>query len=222
MGSFRSWRTVLIAFAVILAITVAIGGCFGGGDSLGAVLKVCVTEIDTENLDRFGADLTASAPGVEGAHVTLVGTSQVATTNGRGEFTFRNVSPGTYNVAASKTGWASAAAYNIRVDCNRTNEVTLRMVKPGGKVPVREATPPEVSVSCYPSPVQGKGYISVEATASNNVGIRGVLLFIDNSYAWLFEPTSQGLPSLSETYEWNTLSPTSAGHNGEHNIAAMP
>lgn len=104
MGSFRSWRTVLIAFAAILAMTVAIGGCFGGGDSLGAVLKVCVTEIDTENLDRFGADLTASAPGVEGAHVTLVGTSQVATTNGRGEFTFRNVSPGTYNVAASKTG----------------------------------------------------------------------------------------------------------------------
>jgi len=58
MGSFRSWRTVLIAFAAILAMTVAIGGCFGGGDSLGAVLKVCVTEIDTENLDRFGADLT--------------------------------------------------------------------------------------------------------------------------------------------------------------------
>lgn len=71
MDSFRSWRTVLIACVAILAITVAIGGCFGGIS--GAVIKGCVTEIDLENALRFEAGLLSSGPGVSGAKVTLVG-----------------------------------------------------------------------------------------------------------------------------------------------------
>ena len=213
MGSFTSHRGLLIACVAILAITVAIGGCFGGGDSSGAVLKGYVTEIDTKNLDRFGAGLTASAPGVEGARVTLVGTGQVATTNRLGEFTFTNVSPGTYSVAVRKTGWASATAYNVRVDSNRTNEVALRMVKPGGSVPVAAGTPPTVSVGCSPSPVRDIGYINVSASGTS--GINGILLFIDDFYVELFH-TGDGA-----TYTWNTSSGKSVADNGEHTVTAM-
>ena len=48
MGSSRSWRTVLIAFAAILAIT-GIEAVSEVGVAQCVVLKVCVTEIDIEN-----------------------------------------------------------------------------------------------------------------------------------------------------------------------------
>ncbi len=210
MDSFTSHRRLLIACIAILSIAVAIGGCIGSPS--GAVLKGYVTEIDTKNLHRFEGSLLSSAPGVEGAHVTLERTGQVATTNGHGEFTFRNVSPGTYNVAVSKTGWASATAYNVRVDSNRTNEVTLGMVKPGGDVEIRKASPPTVSVVC-PSPIRDT--VDIDVSARSASGINAILLFIDNSYVKLFRTGAGG------RYQWDTLSAVSGADNGEHTITAM-
>lgn len=58
------------------------------------VIKGYVTELDTTTGWRTEADLLASGPGVEGASVSLIGTSKVATTNYLGEFTLSNVAPG--------------------------------------------------------------------------------------------------------------------------------
>jgi|LSQX01.1.fsa_nt_gb hypothetical protein len=216
MDSFRSWRTVLIACVAILAITVAIGGCFGGIS--GAVIKGCVTEIDLENALRFEAGLLSSGPGVSGAKVTLVGPeSHVTTTDSLGRFTFANVSPGTYDMTVWKSGFASATAYNVRVASYRTNEVELRMVKPREGSTIYETNPPTVDVLCQ-SPVVETGNIIV--SANDTSGIAGILLFIDNSYVELFD-TGAGGSYMSGRYPWNTLSGQSVADNGEHTITAM-
>ena len=149
MVSFRSWRTLLVACVGILITTVALGGCFGGNGGVtptGGVIKGYVTEIDATSW-RTEAGLLASGPGVEGASVSLVGTSKVATTNYLGEFTLSNVAPGTYDILIKKSRWASAMAYGVRVEANKTSEVMLNMTKPGGMAPIIETTPPTVSVS---------------------------------------------------------------------------
>lgn len=216
MGSFTSHRRFLIACAVILAIAVAVGGCFG--PLSGPVIKGHVTELDSENALRFQAGLLSSGQAVSGATVTLVGPeSHVTTTNSLGQFTFANVSPGTYHITVWKSGFASAAAYDVRVTSYRTNEVELRMVKPKEGYPVGETNPPAVYVSCPPT-VWETGYITV--SASDPSGIDGILLFIDNSYVELFD-TGAGGSYMSGTYPWDTLSGQSVADNGEHTITAM-
>ena len=219
MGSFRSWRTVLIAFAAILAMTVAIGGCFGGGGSSGAVLKVWVTEIDIENELRTEAGLLSSGPGVQHAAVTLVGTGQTATTNYLGECTFANVSPGTYDVAVVKEGMASTTAYNVYVSPYGTNEVELRMVKPPEReTPIPETVPPMVYVSCQSTEQETK---DVSVSASDSSGMSWILLFIDNLYVSRFGMGTGVDPHITGTYLWNTVSGESAVDNGEHTITAI-
>jgi hypothetical protein len=71
----------------VLAVTLSIGGCFGGGGIGRLSIKGYVTEIDTTNFERFVAGLYSS-PSVQGATVAITGTGHVATTNSRGEFTF--------------------------------------------------------------------------------------------------------------------------------------
>lgn len=223
MGSCASWRTLLVACIGILVATVALGGCFGGGGGgvtpARGVIKGYVTEIDANGF-RTDAGFFTSGPGVESASVSLVGTSRVATTSHLGEFTLSDVAPGTYNVLVTKSGWASAMAYGVRVEANKTSEVTLRMVKPGGAVTIAETTAPTVSVSC-PSPVSGTGYVSVNA--SDGGGMLGVLLFIDNLYVYSCPATPQGASLVQGTYEWETYSAStgSGWHNGEHNITAL-
>jgi hypothetical protein len=97
----------------VLAVTLSIGGCFGGGGIGRLSIKGYVTEIDTTNFERFVAGLRYSSPSVQGATVAITGTGHVATTNSRGEFTFYDVPPGVYNVMVMKDGWASSAAYNV-------------------------------------------------------------------------------------------------------------
>ncbi len=220
MVSFRSWKTLFVACVGILITTVVVGGCFGGGGGVtptGAVIKGYVTEIDTSSELLPIADLLASGPGVNGASVTLVGTGKVATTNYLGEFTFTNVPPGIYDVLIKKTGWASAIAYEVRVEANKTSEVALRMTKPGG-MPIKETTVPTVSLSC-PSPVWGTKDISVNA--SDSVRLSGALLFIDNLCVaeWIAPPANPSF--VHGTYSWETLSSGSGWHNGEHTVTAM-
>ena len=187
----------------------------------GAVIKGYVTEINTENPLRFEAGLLSSGPGVSGATVTLGETkSHMATTDSLGEFTFTNVTPGTYNVTVTKSGWASATAYDVNVASNRTNEVMMKMMKPGGNVPVAAGTPPTVLVNCQ-SPVRDTEHIKV-TTSSNFSRINGILLFIDNLYVSSSQPdTSHAATSWSLTYPWDTLSGQSVADNGEHTITAM-
>ncbi len=210
MSPFTLHRRLLITCVAILAIAVAVGGCFGGVGT-GTFIKGHVTEIDLENALRFEAGLLSSGPGVSGAQVTLVGPeSHVITTDSFGRFTFANVAPGTYKIMVQKSGFASATAYDVSVASYRTNEVELRMAKPKEGSYIYETNPPTVYVSCL-SPVVGTGYIKV--SASDISGITGILLFIDNSYVELL--------SAGETYQWNTLSGTSVADNGEHTITAM-
>ncbi len=218
MVSFRSWRTLLVACVGILITTVALGGCFGGNGGVtptGGVIKGYVTEIDATSW-RTEAGLLASGPGVEGASVSLVGTSKVATTNYLGEFTLSNVAPGTYDILIKKSRWASAMAYGVRVEANKTSEVMLNMTKPGGMAPIIETTPPTVSVSCYPSPVQGTGHITVNA--SDGGGMLGVFLLVDSLYVDSFPAYYQGAPSVYGEYTWHT---DPGWHNGEHIITVM-
>ncbi len=211
MGSSTSHRRFLIACVAILAIAVAIGGCFGSPS--GAVVKGHVTEIDFSNEDalRFEAGLFSSGPGVSGAQVILQAGSEThtKTTDSFGRFTFANVSPGTYRITVSKSGFASSTAYDVRVASYRTNEIELRMVKPPTSS-ITETNPPDVYLSC-PSRVDGTGYITASATDAS--GIAGILLFIDNSYVELF--------GTEGTYQWNTFSGPSVADNGEHTITAM-
>ena len=217
------YRRILFLLFICL-IGLSLTGCFGGGGGggvtpTGGIIKGYVTEIDANGF-RSTAGLLTSGPGVESASVSLVGTSKVATTGHLGEFTLSGIPPGTYNVLVTKNGWASAMAYGVRVEANKTSEVTLRMVKPGGTVAITETIAPTVSISC-PSPVSGTGYVSVNA--NDGGGMSGVLLFIDNSYVYGYPATPEGAPLVQGTYTWETYSAStgSGWHNGEHVITAL-
>ena len=200
----------------VLAVTLSIGGCFGGGGIGRLSIKGYVTEIDTTNFERFEAGLVYSAPGVQGATVALTGTGHVATTNSRGEFTFYDVPPGVYNVMVMKDGWASSAAYNVYVDSDRTTEVELRMVKPSGQGPIIEkAIPPQVNVGSTQSPEPSVRNIDI--SASSAYGIWGILLFIDNTPVKAFVPVS----SSGISYPWDTASGDFPVDSGEHTITAI-
>ncbi|NLG80470.1 MAG: carboxypeptidase regulatory-like domain-containing protein [Firmicutes bacterium] len=226
MGLRTSWRTLsilLIACVGVLVTAMSVAGCFGGGGGATptvGVIKGYVTEIDAAYEFRANAGLLTSGPGVEGASVSLVGTSKVATTNHVGEFTLSGVAPGTYDILVTKHGWASAIAYGVYVQADRTTEVALRMVKPGGMIAITESVAPTVSISC-PSPVSGTGYVFVNA--NDGAGMAGVLLLIDNLPVYAVQATPEGTPVVQGTYMWETYSAhTGSGwHDGEHVVTAI-
>jgi hypothetical protein len=200
----------------VLAVTLSMGGCFGGGGIGRLSIKGYVTEIDTTNFERFVAGLRYSSPSVQGATVAITGTGHVATTNSRGEFTFYDVPPGVYNVMVMKDGWASSAAYNVYVDSDRTTEVELRMVKPSGQGPIIEKTiPPQVNVGSTQSPEPSVRNIDI--SASSAYGILRILLFIDNTPVKALDPVS----SSGITYPWDTASGDFPVDSGEHTITAI-
>ena len=217
-----NWRALATLAVAILTAALSVSGCFGGGGtgtSTGGVIKGYVTEIDANGF-RTDATLLTSGPGVERASVSLVGTSKIATTNYRGEFTFSGVAPGTYSIVVTKPGWASAAFYGVGVETGVTTEVTLRMVKPGGMLPITESIAPNVSISC-PSPVSGTGYVYVDAR--DETAMAGALLFIDGLLVSAIEANSPGDPVAQGTYLWETYSEYSESgwHDGEHVLTAL-
>ena len=227
-------RTVALCGLVVLCVLLATAtaGCFGGlgggggtTSSKGTIVGY-VSEIDMSDEMRIEATFLASSPGVAGASATLVGTSKLAQTSSVGKFSITSVTPGTYDLLLQKTGRPCTIVYGVKVEANRTSEVSLRMVKPGSQVTSRlqETTPPTVTVDC-PSMVSGT--VQVTVTPSDESGIFGVLLFLDEDSepecSWGFgsQVVESGQPLV---WEWNTVSgsPNETGwNNGEHKLVAM-
>lgn len=112
------------------------------------------------------------------------------------------------------------------MEANRTSEISLRMVKPVSQVTSRlqETTPPTVTVDC---PLMVSGTVQVTVTPSDESGIFGVLLFLDedsepeSSWGFGSQVVESGQPLV---WEWNTVngSPDETGWNdGEHKLVAM-
>jgi hypothetical protein len=95
--SLSSWRTRIGSFTL--------PGCGGGGPTTGT-LQGTVTD-------------SATSAAISGATVTIVGGAS-ATTDATGFYQFTNVTPGTYSVTASKTGYVTGTNNGVSVTAGGT------------------------------------------------------------------------------------------------------
>jgi hypothetical protein len=218
VGSFASYRRFPLRCVAVLAVTLSIGGCFGGGGIGRLSIKGYVTEIDTTNFERFVAGLRYSSPSVSRCKPLLSpGPGHVATTNSRGEFTFYDVPPGVLQRYGHERWLGHLQQHimymSILIEPPKLNS---EWSNPSGQGPIIEKTiPPQVNVGSTQSPEPSVRNIDI--SASSAYGILKILLFIDNTPVKALDPVS----SSGITYPWDTASGDFPVDSGEHTITAI-
>jgi len=108
---------------------------------LGIVLPAWAQSTNTGTVVGVVSDQSNAV--VSGARVTLTdpstGSSQSATTNDSGRYTFVNIQPGTYNIEFSKAGFATGKASQVSVTVQQTTTLNATL-QVGGSTVVVEVT----------------------------------------------------------------------------------
>src|SRR5213075_50451 len=113
-----------------------------------AVMFAALGYSQAVNATMLGSVTDSSGAVIANAKVTITegstGVSRSTTTNESGNYTFPNVSPGTYVVTIEQTGFKKESRTGVAVDVNTTARVDMRL-QPGSvseTIEVTGAAPP--------------------------------------------------------------------------------